>query len=85
MVFPVRAAASPLEMRKFKKYIIMVGFRFYQSGKGDHEIWINSKGVKLTVNPHKSDRRYVDRATAISLKKILGYSESQLYTEVNKL
>jgi len=83
IVFPVRWAAPPPVMIKFKKYLLYIGFRFYQYGKGDHEIWIDTKGTKLTVNPNKKDRRYIDRASVCALKKLLNLSEGNLIKRIN--
>lgn len=85
IVFPVKWAAPPPLMAKFKKYLPHIGFRFYKSGKGDHEIWINDKGIKLTVNQNKRDKRYVDWASVNTLKRILSQSEGKLIKEINTL
>ncbi len=82
---PIRAAAPPPLMKEFKKYLVHIGFRFYQKGKGDHEIWINEREIKLTVNPNKKDKRYVDRASVSALKRILNCSEGSLIKRINNL
>ena len=32
-----------------------LGFKFYRSGKGDHEIWYNSKTKAKTTIPHHKE------------------------------
>jgi hypothetical protein len=85
IVFPLKAAAPPPIMKKFNRYIEYIGFRFYQKGKGDHEIWINEQGIKLTINPNKRDKRYVDWASVDALKKILNCSGGELIKRINNL
>lgn len=85
IVAPVIGAAPPLQMRKFKKYLMEIGFNFHEQGKGDHEIWIDSRGIKLTVNPNKLDKRCVDWASVSALKRISNCSEGDLIKRINSL
>lgn len=39
--------------RKMRK----LGFQFYRSGKGDHEIWLNTETNSRTVIPHHKELR----------------------------
>ncbi|MGL5944173.1 MAG: type II toxin-antitoxin system HicA family toxin [Waterburya sp.] len=39
--------------RKMRK----LGFKFYHSGKGDHEIWINTASKLRTTIPHHREIR----------------------------
>ena len=82
---PIKAAAPPLLMKKFKSFLRNICFEFYLYGKGDHEIWINDQGIKLTVNPNKLDRRYVDWASVSALKRILNCSEGNLIKRISSL
>lgn len=83
-VGPMRAAAPPLQMKQFKKYLKNNNFKFQKYGKGDHEIWINLKGQKLSVNPNRRDKRYVDWASVRALKIFLNYSEREIINAVNR-
>jgi len=85
VVAPMRAAAPPLLMKKFKRFLRSVNFKYYKPGKGDHEIWINNKGQKIQVNPNRRDNRYIDWASVESLKKMLGRSQREIIDEVNRI
>lgn len=36
--------------KQVKALLLQHGWQFHRSGKGSHEIWINSDGKKVTVN-----------------------------------
>lgn len=41
--------------RKVCKKLKRKGFHFYRQASGSHEIWINDKGIKVTVSNHPDD------------------------------
>ncbi len=38
-----------MKVREIKKLLVEQGYFFHRYGKGDHEIWINQAGHKITL------------------------------------
>jgi hypothetical protein len=70
----VTGAAWVPNLRDFRKYLGLIGFRFAKSGPGDHEIWQNDEGRKLTVNAANTDRKQTDIACIRGVAQFLGTS-----------
>src|SRR5437870_7420512 len=68
----IAGEVSPIKLRSFVRYIESIGFTRYGSGKGDHEIWKDAAGKKLTINPLDGDKKHVDMACLKRLATILG-------------
>ncbi len=60
-----------MKVRELKKILEQHGYSFHRTGKGDHEIWINQDGHKITLGDSAGGKE-VGIGIANKILKIIG-------------
>jgi hypothetical protein len=71
-------------LKDFERYLGSRGFRFLRNGKGDHEVWENQGGQKISVNPLSSNKHEVDMACLRALARLLGTSYGAVVEDIHR-
>lgn len=78
----VRAGAPPMSMRKTKKWMWRKGWKREKNGPGDHEVWKNKNGQRVTLNPKNREKKAVDWASIDQLADAHGLSLQHPMAEI---
>jgi len=77
----IRAEWIP-RVKEFKRYLAQRGFNYLCPGKGDHEVWVNGEGVKITLNPSRRNRSEIDKACLQRIADVLDVNYGQVKEEI---
>jgi transcriptional regulator with XRE-family HTH domain len=70
------------QLREFRNFLKSKGFHFLKPGKGDHEIWADDVGRKLSVNALSSNRNEVDKKCLEKLARLIEVNYRTVVDEI---